>query len=108
MHEHTSLAICTLVVNWTLTLLALLIVLAVCCFKITSRCQKIRLDEILVLVAFIISLVLVSLSTWAIVDEGQGKHQQDVSTSHLEIAAKVCPAPAPLSNITVCYHRRVL
>ncbi|KAI7778024.1 hypothetical protein LA080_002661 [Diaporthe eres] len=88
MHEFTSLAVCTLSVNWTLTFLAFLAVLAICWSRFYFLVIITRPDDILVLVAFLISAVLVSLSTWAIVDEGQGKHQQDVSASHLEIAAK--------------------
>ncbi|KAG6354447.1 hypothetical protein INS49_004464 [Diaporthe citri] len=88
MHEFTSLALCTLSVNWTLTFLAFLAVLAICWSRFSFLVIITRPDDILVLVAFLISTVLVSLSTWAIVDEGQGKHQQDVSASNLETAAK--------------------
>lgn len=93
MPEYTSLALCTLVVNWTLTLLAFLAVLAICWFRPTCWAFITRPDDTLVLLAFLISTVLVSLTTWAIVDEGQAKHQKDVSASQLEIAAKVCLSP---------------
>lgn len=89
MQEYTSLALCTLAVNWTLTLLAFLAVLAICWFRFTFLGTIIRPDDILILAAFLISTILVSLSTWAIVDEGQGSHQKDVSASQLETAAKV-------------------
>lgn len=96
MHEYTSLALCTLVVNWTLTFLTFLAILAFSWFRFIFSNIRTRPDDILILVAFLISTVLVSLSTWAIVDEGQGKHQQDVPASRLETAAKVCLLSIPL------------
>lgn len=95
MHEYTSLALCTLVVNWSLTFLAFLAVLAICWFRPTFTALTKKPDDTLVLLAFLISTVLVSLTTWAIVDEGQGKHQEDVPASRLETAAKVCLSPIP-------------
>lgn len=90
MHEYTSLAVCTLAVNWSLTLLAFLAIVAICWVGLILPSTRPSLDDILAIAAFLISIVLVSLSTWAIVGEGLGEHQRDVSASHLELAAKVC------------------
>ncbi|POS71948.1 integral membrane protein [Diaporthe helianthi] len=88
MHDFTSIAVCTLAVNWSLTVLAFLAIIAICWVGLILPSARPSLDDVLVIMAFLISMVLVSLSTWAIVDEGLGRHQQDVSASHLEIAAK--------------------
>ncbi|KAG8164457.1 hypothetical protein KVR01_006375 [Diaporthe batatas] len=90
MRIYTSLALCTLVVNWTLTLIASIAVVVVYCHRLPAGglFVSVRPDDILLLISFIIGLVLVSLSTWGILDEGQAEHQQNVSDSHLERAAK--------------------
>ncbi|KAL1855900.1 hypothetical protein Daus18300_010879 [Diaporthe australafricana] len=88
MGTHTSLAVCTLAVNWTLTLLAFLAVIYNCWHKFACLSMRIGPDDILIVLSFVIGTVLVSLSTWTILDEGQGEHQQDVSANQLEKAAK--------------------
>ena len=47
------------------------------------------MDFILV-VAFLMTLSLVIQTTWAIVDEGQGKHMPDIPESYALIVARVC------------------
>lgn len=92
MRVFTSLALCTLIVNWTLTLLAFFAVIVVYWHRhrLASRGQlRVRTDDILLTVSFSVGVVLVSLSTWGILDEGQAEHQYNVSDSHLERAAKV-------------------
>lgn len=98
MRAFTSLALCTLVVNWTLTLFALLAVLVNCWHRFAVLSRRIDLDDVLILMSFLIGTVLVSISTWAIIDEGQGKHQQDLPASQLEKAAKVNLAPTPRAD----------
>lgn len=88
IRSYTSLAICTLVVNWTLTILALFSMFVIHIFK-KRRGMEYRVDDALVCAAFVVGLVFVMLSTWAIIDEGQGEHQQNVSESQLTRAAKV-------------------
>ncbi|KAK2606577.1 hypothetical protein N8I77_005317 [Diaporthe amygdali] len=74
--------------NWTLTVFAFLAVVIIHCRKFSGMSVPIRADDILILVSFIVGIGLVSLSTWAILDEGQGEHQQSVPESQLERAAK--------------------
>lgn len=88
MHGYSSLAVCTLVVNWTLTLLAFISIAATCATRKT-RGAKAGLDDILICIALAVGTILVALSTWAIVAEGQAEHQQDLSESQLARAAKV-------------------
>lgn len=106
MHEYTSLAICTLAVNWTLTFLALLTSLASFWFKCFGL-RRLRADDFLVLIAFVISTILVSISTWAIVDEGQGTHQKNISASRLETAAKVWPVLSPYLTTAFFYYEYI-
>lgn len=91
MRTYTSLAICTLVVNWTLTLLAFLSLVVI--FAYQQRRSHFGLDNTLVLISFVFGTILVALSTWAIVDEGQGQHQQRITDSQLSKAAKVRATP---------------
>lgn len=84
MRLYTSLAICTLSVNWTLVLLASLAIVSICLHKR----KRLGADDILISSSFVIGVALVGMQTWAIVDEGQGYHQQDVSESQLAKAAK--------------------
>lgn len=88
MPEYTSLAKWTLIVSWTLTALGFLSTsLNVLCAR------KVGVDVALVVASLVLATVLIALSTWAIVDEGQGMHDQDVSSSQLVHLAKVSFRP---------------
>ena len=88
MPQYTGLAVGTLVTSWTLFFLALFAVGTIFWKPTSSRSTR-TCDDILVLIAFILSTGLIVISTWAIVDEGQGRHQDDVSPTQLELMAKV-------------------
>ena len=47
------------------------------------------IDDYMLLLAFIIALILVTQTTWAIVDEGQDKHLNEISGSRLALVFKV-------------------
>ncbi|ROV89875.1 hypothetical protein VPNG_10248 [Cytospora leucostoma] len=87
MQRYTSLAICTLTVNWALTFLGFLTMVAVYEYKRKTP-GSFRVDDFLIFSAFVVGVVLVGLQTWAIVDEGQGQHQQDIPVSQVARAAK--------------------
>lgn len=89
MRSLTSLALCTLVVNWTLTLLALVAVAVMYWHRLVGQSMPVRADDALVLASFVVGAVLVSLSTWNILDESEAEHQENVSESQLGRAAKV-------------------
>ncbi|KAG8163969.1 hypothetical protein KVR01_005887 [Diaporthe batatas] len=108
MHGYTSLAVCTLAVNWTLALLALLALLAVvaiCWVGFELPPRRPGLDDILVVAAFLVGLVLVALSTWALVDEGLGRHQRDVAAPRVEAAAKSVLVSEALWTLTTALLR---
>ncbi|KAK9434884.1 integral membrane protein [Metarhizium brunneum] len=83
MSGYTPLAKCTLGISWALTSLG---------FASTAlpvlMLGEFKTDDALVAASFLLSAALVSLSTWAIVDEGQGSHETDMSATQLEHMAK--------------------
>lgn len=87
MKPATNLAYHTLAWSWTVTGLAALAV----GFQITSRriTHNFGVDDGLVVIAWVVGLILVAQTTWAILDEGQGEHQQTLSAGQVSRAAKV-------------------
>lgn len=65
------------------------------CLRFVELSLSVRPDDVLILVSLVVGVVLVSLSTWTILDEGQAEHQENVTQSQLEMAAKVSPGPFP-------------
>lgn len=57
-----------------------------------SRFKKSKsgVGDLCVWVAFVVGIVLVAQTTWAIIDEGSGKHQSDIAQQSLAAIAKVC------------------
>ena len=58
----------------------------------TRRLHKTYLeaDDYILIVAYVITVILVGQITWAIVDDGQGKHIADVPRTQLALIANVC------------------
>ncbi len=48
-----------------------------------------HLEDIFLYLSFLLSLALMSLTTWAVVVEGQGRHQSAESRSQFDLVAKV-------------------
>lgn len=102
MSGYTSLAKCTLGISWALTSLG---------FASTTLpvlvLGEFKTDDGLVATSFLLSAALVSLSTWAIVDEGQGSHETDMSATQLEHMAKVrmTMQPRPPRGMTLTHLR---
>jgi hypothetical protein len=77
-----------------------------------SRFKKSRpgVGDVCVWVAFVVGIVLVAQTTWAIVDEGSGKHQFDIAQQNLAAVAKVnrkaASALALTNNYIVSHHQR--
>ncbi|KAI0424954.1 hypothetical protein F5Y09DRAFT_322911 [Xylaria sp. FL1042] len=83
--ETTAVGILTIVLGWVLTALALLSLIL---YIWSKRGLSISFDDILLYLSFLISLALMSLTTWAVVVEGQGQHQSAESRSQIELVAK--------------------
>lgn len=79
----------TIALGWVLTALALLSLTLHTWSKKVGGLSINCFDDILVYLSFLISLALMSLTTWAVVVEGQGRHQSAESRSQIELIAKV-------------------
>lgn len=88
MANVTHEGIVTIACSWTFTLLALLSLWAV---HLARRRQPdtMRLDDLLVYFAFLCSVILTSITTWAILREGLYQHLNSVSYGEAELIAKV-------------------
>ena len=86
--EYSNIAIITIVLSWTFTLLAFLSLLLLFYARHTLAII-LGADDIVLIVAFVLIVLLVSQTTWAIVDEGQGRHITDVSTKQISLVARV-------------------
>ncbi|KAI1817086.1 hypothetical protein GGS20DRAFT_98066 [Poronia punctata] len=82
--DTTTVGWLTLIVGWILTALALASVAVFICVKPGSH----RVDDFMLYVSILLSLVLMVVTTWAVVAEGQGRHQPEQPRSHFELVAK--------------------
>jgi hypothetical protein len=107
MGSFTSLAKTTIVLSWLSVLLACTSSLAqLVWLRINKRMLSVG-DEC-VCAALVVGILLVAQTTWAIVDEGAGKHQADLSQRNIAAVAKVSntdPSVSPDANIVVVSHR---
>lgn len=87
MKLSTGLAHHTLAWSWSVTGLAGILLI----FQVVIRHKQrsFGVYDALTMVAWGIGVIMVIQTTWAIVDEGQGEHQQNLSTSKVNRAAKV-------------------
>ncbi|KAI0486461.1 hypothetical protein F4859DRAFT_371401 [Xylaria cf. heliscus] len=83
----TSVGWLTIILGWVLSALALLSVTIYIWSKIINRAAH-HLDDVLLYLSLLISLVLMSVTTWAVVVEGQGRHQSAESRSQFDLVAK--------------------
>ncbi|KAI0863360.1 hypothetical protein F4860DRAFT_469656 [Xylaria cubensis] len=86
--ETTGVGWLTIILGWVLTALALLSVILYIWSRGVDRTPPHHLDDILLYLSFLLSLALMSVTTWAVVVEGQGRHQSDESRSQFELVAK--------------------
>ena len=54
--------------------------------------RNFSLPDLMILAAFVITIMLVGQTIWAVVDEGQGQHAADMEWGVSEVTAKVCLA----------------
>lgn len=92
---YSDIARTTLICSWLFTGLAT-ISITIQILSIHHR-RMIGIDDYLLFTAYLISVLLVAQTTWAVVDEGQGEHEDDVSNhSQFGIVAKVFPDNLPM------------
>lgn len=83
-----NLGLVTIVCSWVFTAVAISAIgLLLWSQRIVGR--KLGTDDHLTLVAFMISVVLVAQTTWAIMDEGLDKQLEDISESQRAAIIKV-------------------
>ena len=83
-----DIALITIVCGWTFLGVALLSVsLLIWARRITKI--HLGLDDYLTFVALAITIALVAQTTWAIVCEGQDKHEAEVSNSKFDLVIRV-------------------
>ena len=78
----------TIICSWIFTVFA---ILAMGLMPPARRIQnrKLGLDDYMIIIAFVITLVLVAQTTWAILDEGQGNHVENETRTQLAMVASV-------------------
>jgi hypothetical protein len=89
MAQLTSLARTTIIVSWLMVGLAFFSTTmhSICLLRI--RKNKPSVSDICVWVALFFGIILVAQTTWAIADEGSGKHQWDILQQNVLVVAKV-------------------
>ena len=84
-----NIALITIVCGWTFVGFALL---GVSLLIWSRRIKKIRLgpDGYLTTLALVTTIALIAQTTWAIVCEGQGDHEAEVSRTKFALVVRVC------------------
>lgn len=82
MPNFTLLARNTLILSWFFVAWAL-------AFTVTLLYQNCAVPEAFIVAALFVGVLLVSQTTWAIVDEGAGEHQGQLSRKAAAAVAKV-------------------
>ncbi|KAI0164166.1 hypothetical protein GGR57DRAFT_452614 [Xylariaceae sp. FL1272] len=85
--DRTTIASTTLILGWVLTILAALSVLGLV-LSCRARKSSQHYDDIFLYLSLVLSVVLMSLTSWAIVTQGQGQHEITESHSQLERVAR--------------------
>jgi hypothetical protein len=88
MYSLTPLARTSIIVSWIAVGLAC-ISTVVHFIALLIRRGQVRVPDFCVWLALIVGIVLVAQTTWAIVDEGSGRHQWDISQQNVAAIAKV-------------------
>jgi hypothetical protein len=87
--ETTTVGWLTIVIGWVLTVLALISVALYIWSKTVIMRPFWDVDDVLLYLSLFLSVVLMAVTTWAVVAEGQGRHQPAESRSQFELVAKV-------------------
>ena len=92
-------AVNTLVLSWTFAFLAAVSMIGFIWSRHLSKVPT-GLDDLLLFAAFIFSLVLLCVTTWAISLEGQGEHLDNLTQSE---AAWIAKASLSLFSSLTCW-----
>ncbi|KAF2740916.1 hypothetical protein EJ04DRAFT_507371 [Polyplosphaeria fusca] len=84
MPAPSGLGLTTIVIGWVLSGLAILLMLA----TVLHLRRFVRPHDLFNLTALIVGLLVVSQTTWAIISEGQGQHQDKLANRQIAMVAK--------------------
>lgn len=87
MASLSHLGLTTIVVTWILTCLAFISTIANA-YRLVFIAKKLAIDDYLNFLAFLIGLLLVVQTTWAVVAEGEGNRQSDLTDHHVTLIVK--------------------
>ena len=85
-----DIALITIICSWVFSAVAILAVGALVWSRRATG-VGLKTDDYTLFVAFVITLVMVVQTTWAIIDESQDKHAVDMSKTQLTLAFRVLP-----------------
>ncbi|KAF2463436.1 uncharacterized protein BDR25DRAFT_297963 [Lindgomyces ingoldianus] len=104
MANITHEGIVTIACSWTFALLALLSLWAIYLAR-RREAGIVRSEDLLVYFAFLCSVVLTSITTWAVLREGLYQHLNSVPYSEMELIAKSLVANEALwSLVNTCFR----
>jgi hypothetical protein len=89
MERPTSLAKTTIIISWLMVGVAFLSTTIHVIWIRRIRKDYPGVSDICVWLALFFGIILVVQTTWAVVDEGSGKHQWDISQQNIPAVAKV-------------------
>jgi hypothetical protein len=89
MSQHSHLGHSTIIVSWVATSLAFASLGVTTGSNVLSG-RSFALADWLIYIAFLIGVLLVAQNTWAIINEGQASHQNDLTNSRTDVLARVC------------------
>ena len=88
--ENSAIGFITILCGWGFTSIALAsIIFLILARRLHHGHYSLEVDDILLITAFIFTVLLISQTTWAIIDEGQGRHVADVSRTQISLVARV-------------------
>jgi hypothetical protein len=97
MSSLTSLAKATIIVSWLSVGLACISTIAQLIWLSVSR-RKFSVVDSCLCAALVIGIALVSQTTWAMFDEGAGRHQYDIKKGNVAAIAKVIDLPTNMQR----------
>lgn len=111
MEPLTPLAKTSITVSWIMVALACVSTSAQLIWLLRINKTIPGVADICVLLAFVIGILLVAQTTWAMVDEGSAKHQWDISQQNIAAVAKVRGRQGPfawsgLISVKVSHYQR--
>jgi heme/copper-type cytochrome/quinol oxidase subunit 4 len=88
MYSLTPLARVSIIVSWIAVGLACTSTVVHVVWLLRIKKERPRVPDFCVWIALVVGIVLVAQTTWAMVDEGSGRHQWDIEQQTVAAVAK--------------------